>query len=41
LNKDHYDLIIDSTKIVPQEVVNKIIKHLEYVREEGEETMLN
>jgi CMP/dCMP kinase len=29
LNKDYYDLIIDSSKISPQEVVNKIIKHYE------------
>jgi CMP/dCMP kinase len=29
LNKDYYDLIIDSTNILPQEVVNKIIKHYE------------
>lgn len=29
INKDHYDLIIDSTKIPPEEVVKKIIKALE------------
>ncbi len=32
LDKSHYDLIIDTTNITPEQVINKILEYIEYKR---------